>query len=67
VLQDVFLFSGTIADNIRLGNDGIDDKRIQWAASEVHADNFIRHLDNEYDFKVRERGAGLSVGPKQLI
>ncbi|MGH9949378.1 MAG: ABC transporter ATP-binding protein [Pyrinomonadaceae bacterium] len=67
VLQDVFLFSGTIADNIRLGNGEIDDERIRWAANEVHADGFIRELDHAYDFKVRERGAGLSVGQKQLI
>jgi ATP-binding cassette subfamily B multidrug efflux pump len=67
VLQDVFLFSGTIADNIRLGNEAIGDERIKWAAHEVDADNFIKHLDGEYEFKVRERGAGLSVGQKQLI
>jgi len=67
VLQDVFLFSGTIADNIRLGNREIGDERIRWAAAEVHADNFIQHLDKTYEFKVRERGAGLSVGQKQLI
>jgi ATP-binding cassette subfamily B protein len=67
VLQDVFLFSGSIEDNIRLGNSDIGSERIQWAASEVHADGFIRNLTNEYEFKVRERGAGLSVGQKQLI
>jgi ATP-binding cassette, subfamily B, multidrug efflux pump len=67
VLQDVFLFSGTIEDNIRLGNSDIGSERIQWAAGEVHADNFIQHLDKKYEFKVRERGAGLSVGQKQLI
>ena len=67
VLQDVFLFSGTIQNNIRLGNDEIDLDRIQWAAKEVRADEFIRRLDGAYDFEVRERGAGLSVGQKQLI
>jgi ATP-binding cassette, subfamily B, multidrug efflux pump len=67
VLQDVFLFSGTIEENIRLGKSDIGIERIQWAAGEVHADEFIRHLDGEYEFKVRERGAGLSVGQKQLI
>ena len=67
VLQDVFLFSGTIEDNIRLGNDEIGGERIRWAAGEVHADNFIGRLDGEYEFRVRERGAGLSVGQKQLI
>ena len=67
VLQDVFLFSGTIEDNIRLGNEEIGDERIRWAAGEVHADGFIQNLNNGYEFRVRERGAGLSVGQKQLI
>ncbi len=67
VLQDVFLFSGTIENNIRLGNSAIDRERVKWAAGEVHADSFISRLDGDYDFKVRERGAGLSVGEKQLI
>lgn len=67
VLQDVFLFSGTIGDNIRLGEPDIGEERIVWAAKEVHADDFIRRLDGEYEHRVRERGAGLSVGQKQLI
>jgi len=67
VLQDVFLFSGSIENNIRLGNKDIPSERIEWSAKEVHADEFIRHLDGGYSFKVRERGAGLSVGQKQLI
>ena len=67
VLQDVFLFRGTIEDNIRLGNKNIDDERIRWAAHEVHADSFVQQLNNTYNFEVRERGAGLSVGQKQLI
>ncbi|HEY2846950.1 MAG TPA: ABC transporter ATP-binding protein [Pyrinomonadaceae bacterium] len=67
VLQDVFLFSGTIENNIRLGNEDIDDARIHWAANEVHADEFIQRLDHGYKSHVRERGAGLSVGQKQLI
>jgi ATP-binding cassette subfamily B multidrug efflux pump len=67
VLQDVFLFSGSIENNIRLGNEKIDDERIRWAANEVKADDFIRHLDGKYQFAVHERGAGLSVGQKQLI
>lgn len=67
VLQDVFLFSGPIADNIRLGNAEIGRERIEWAAREVRADDFIRGLEGGYDFAVRERGAGLSVGQKQLI
>jgi ATP-binding cassette, subfamily B, multidrug efflux pump len=67
VLQDVFLFSGTIENNIRLGNAEIDNDRIRWAADEVKASDFIEHLDGQYQFEVHERGAGLSVGQKQLI
>jgi ATP-binding cassette subfamily B multidrug efflux pump len=67
VLQDVFLFSGDIASNIRLGNRTITDDRIEWGAGEVRASNFIGQLPEGYRTKVRERGAGLSVGQKQLI
>lgn len=67
VLQDVFLFSGSIADNVRLGNKQITDDKILWAAREVHADEFIQKLPENYAAAVRERGAGLSVGQKQLI
>lgn len=67
VLQDVFLFSGTIENNIKLGNDEINRERVEWAAREVHADEFIQKIDGGYVSKVRERGAGLSVGQKQLI
>ena len=67
VLQDVFLFSGSVENNIRLGNPEIPADRIEWAAREVRADEFIQHLNGKYDFEVRERGAGLSVGQKQLI
>jgi ATP-binding cassette, subfamily B, multidrug efflux pump len=67
VLQDVFLFSGSVENNIRLGNEKINDERIRWAAKEVHADAFIQNLDKTYKFEVHERGAGLSVGQKQLI
>ncbi len=67
VLQDVFLFSGSVENNIRLGNAKIDDERIRWAAKEVHADAFIQNLEKTYKFEVHERGAGLSVGQKQLI
>ena len=67
VLQDVFLFSGSLADNIRLGKKEISDEKIIWAASEVHADEFIKKLPETYNSQVRERGAGLSVGQKQLI
>jgi len=67
VLQDIFLFTGTVESNIRLGRTDISDERVQWAANEVRADNFIRRLPHEYKSEVRERGAGLSVGQKQLI
>jgi ATP-binding cassette, subfamily B, multidrug efflux pump len=67
VLQEVFLFSGTIAGNIRLGREEISEDRVEWAAREVHADRFIERLKNGYKAEVRERGAGLSVGQKQLI
>src|SRR5688572_21415912 len=67
VLQEVFLFSGTIEGNIRLGRQEITEERVRWAAQEVHADGFIRRLKDEYQAEVRERGAGLSVGQKQLI
>lgn len=67
VLQDVFLFSGSISDNVRLGNKEITDEKILWAAREVHADEFIQKLPDAYAAEVRERGAGLSVGQKQLI
>ena len=67
VLQEVFLFSGTIEGNIRLGRQDITADRVRWAAQEVHADGFIRRLKDEYQAEVRERGAGLSVGQKQLI
>ena len=67
VLQDVFLFTGTVESNIRLGREDIPDERIEWAATEVRADNFIKRLPHEYQSEVRERGAGLSVGQKQLI
>ena len=67
VLQEVFLFSGTIAGNIRLGRDEIGSERVEWAATEVHADRFIGRLKGGYQAEVKERGAGLSVGQKQLI
>ena len=67
VLQEVFLFSGSIEGNIRLGREDITEQRVRWAAQEVHADSFIRRLKSGYKAEVRERGAGLSVGQKQLI
>jgi len=67
VLQDVHLFSGTVADNIRLGNPAIDDDRVRHAARAVHAEPFIERLPGSYASAVAERGATLSVGQKQLL
>jgi len=67
VLQDVHLFSGTIADNIRLGNRAISDDDVRRAAATVHADRFIERLPLGYGGPVAERGATLSVGQKQLL
>jgi ATP-binding cassette subfamily B multidrug efflux pump len=67
VLQDVHLFSGTIADNIRLGHASIDDERVRQAAHAVHADAFIDRMPDGYASVVAERGSTLSVGQKQLL
>ncbi len=67
VLQDVHLFSGTVADNIRLGHQEIDDGRVRAAARAVHADRFIEAMPGGYGAAVAERGATLSVGQKQLL
>jgi ATP-binding cassette subfamily B protein len=66
VLQDVHLFSGTIASNIRLGSS-VSDERVREAARAVHAHRFIERLPDGYQSEVRERGATLSVGQKQLL
>ena len=67
VLQDVFLFSGTIKSNINMGSSRINDEKIAEAAELVGADRFIQNLPGKYDEVVKERGATLSVGQKQLI
>jgi ATP-binding cassette, subfamily B, multidrug efflux pump len=67
VLQDPFLFSGTIAANIRLGSDWITQARMERAADEVNVADFIRSLPQGFDEPVRERGNSLSTGQKQLI
>jgi len=67
VLQDVHLFSGTIADNIRLGDAAIDDQRLRDAARAVHAESFIERMAGGFDAHVAERGSTLSVGQKQLL
>jgi ATP-binding cassette subfamily B protein len=67
VLQDVHLFSGTVAGNIRLGHDAITDDAIRRAAAAVHADVFIDRMPHGLATAVAERGATLSVGQKQLL
>ncbi len=67
VLQDVFLFSGTIKSNINMNNDDIPFEKVIEAAKLVGADKFIDVLPNKYDEEVKERGSTLSVGQKQLI
>ncbi|HZR66550.1 MAG TPA: ABC transporter ATP-binding protein [Terriglobales bacterium] len=67
VLQDPFLFTGTVEGNIRLGTESISDKQIRQAAEDVNLSDFIEMLPNTYKEEVRERGATLSTGQKQLI
>lgn len=67
VLQDSFMFYGTIKDNIRLLDDSITDQEIIEAAEFVQADKFINQLSGKYNHQVVERGAGFSSGEKQLI
>jgi ATP-binding cassette subfamily B protein len=67
VPQDGFLFSEDIYTNIRLGNEAIDDQRVHEAARQVNADEFVRKLNSGYATELHERGAGISVGQKQLI
>jgi ATP-binding cassette subfamily B protein len=67
VLQEVFLFSGTVAENIRLGNDHISMDTVKWAAQQVNASTFIEKLPQQYETVVKERGIILSMGQKQLI
>ena len=67
VLQDVHLFSGTVAGNIRLGNDTISDEAVSAAVKAVHADTFVDQLPKGLESAVVERGATLSVGQKQLL
>jgi len=67
VLQDTFLFSGTIMDNIRYGKLDASDEEVIAAAKAVHADDFIREFKDGYMTEVHERGSRLSVGQRQLI
>lgn len=67
VQQEPFLFSGTVADNIRYNNTAIRDEQILEAARAVGADEFISKLENGYNTPLYERGSNLSVGQRQLI
>jgi ATP-binding cassette subfamily B protein len=67
VLQDPFLFSGTVAGNIRLGTTRIQDQDVEQAAEDVNLADFIRTLPGGFKEEVRERGSTLSTGQKQLI
>ena len=67
VLQDPFLFSGTIGGNIRLGTERIQDEHVEQAAEDVNLGDFVRALPKGFNEEVRERGSTLSTGQKQLI
>ena len=67
MLQDVFLFSGTIRSNILLGMEGVDDEEIMAACRYVNADHFIDRLEKGLDEPVRERGNNFSAGQRQLL
>ncbi len=67
VLQDVFLFSGSIKENVNIFSDSISPEKIEEASKLIGADKFIQNLAGKYDYKVMERGASLSVGQRQMI
>ncbi|SHH45921.1 ABC transporter ATP-binding protein [Clostridium grantii] len=67
MMQDSFIFSGTIMDNIRYGNIEATDEEVIEAAKKVHAHDFIANLEDGYNTEVNERGARLSAGQRQLI
>jgi len=67
VLQDVFLFSGTVAENIGLGNDALDAAALERAARSVEAHRFIERLPRGYDTVLGEHGGDLSAGQRQLL
>jgi ATP-binding cassette subfamily B protein len=67
VLQDVFLFAGSVYDNITLRNDSITREKVMEASKAIGAHEFIMRLPGGYDYKVMERGATLSMGQRQLI
>jgi ATP-binding cassette subfamily B protein len=67
VLQDPYLFTGTLEQNIRLGTETIRQEEVEAAAEQVNLLDFIRGLPDGFDYAIRERGSGLSTGQKQLI
>jgi ATP-binding cassette subfamily B protein len=67
VLQDPYLFTGTVASNIRLGSEGIADAQLRESAERVNLKAFVEGLPAKYEQEVKERGAGYSTGQKQLI
>lgn len=67
MMQDSFIFSGSIMDNIRYGNLDANEEEVINAAKTVYAHEFIMNMENEYDTEVNERGSRLSVGQRQLI
>ena len=67
VLQDVFLFAGSVYDNITLRNESITREKVMEASKAIGAHEFIMRLPGGYDYKVMERGATLSMGQRQLI
>ena len=67
VLQDTFLFSASVMDNIRFGKPQATDEEVMAAAKLAHADTFIERLPNKYDTVLGERGSGLSQGQRQLL
>ena len=67
MMQDSFIFSGTIMDNIRYGRLDATDEQVMEAARLVHADGFIREMEEGYDTEVNERGSRLSQGQRQLV
>ncbi len=67
VLQDVDCFAGSVRDNVSLGREGVRDERILWALEQVQAHGLLRRLPEGLDTVLGERGAGLSVGERQLV
>ncbi len=67
VLQDTFIFAGTILENIRFGRPDASDEEVKAAAKAIGADSFIERLENGYDTEVEEKGNILSVGERQLL